>query len=126
MSGGLRRAEGGARFRLDRGAQVNHFSYFHNPDSVGWLLAGLTRRDGDAGGFLPIAAAPHTPPRWREAVARSQQQAGPRPLAVVLPGTMGSSLSAGGRPVWLHYLALLRGGLGDIAIDRPEISAPTT
>jgi hypothetical protein len=98
MSGGLRRAKDGARFRLDRGAQVNHFSYFHNPDSVGWLLAGLTRRDDDAGGFLPIAEAPHTPPRWREAVARSQQQAGPRPLAVVLPGTMGSSLSAGGRP----------------------------
>jgi hypothetical protein len=123
MSGGLRRAGGGARFRLDRGAQVNHFSYFHNPDSVGWLLAGLTRRDDDAGGFLPIADAPHTPPRWREAVARSQQGAGPRPLAVVLPGTMGSGLSAGGRPVWLDYRALLRGGLGDIAIDRPEISA---
>lgn len=123
MSGGLRRAEGGARFRLDRGAQVNHFSYFHNADSVGWLLAGLTRRDDDAAGFLPIAEAPHTPPRWREAVARSKHEAGPRPLAVVLPGTMGSGLSAGGRPVWLDYRALLRGGLGDIAIDRPEISA---
>ena len=123
MSGGLRRPEGGARFRLDRGAQVNHFSYFHNPDSVRWLLAGLTRRDDDAAGFLPIAAAPHTPPRWREAVARSQQQAGPRPLAVVLPGTMGSGLSAGGRPIWLDYGALLRGGLGEIAIDRPDVAA---
>lgn len=123
MYGGLRRPEGGARFRLDRGAQVNHFSYFHNPDSVGWLLAGLTRRDEDAAGFLPIGAAPQTPPRWREALARSQHKAGPRPLAVVLPGTMGSSLSAGGRPVWLEYRALLRGALGEIAIDRPGISA---
>ena len=80
--------------------------------------------EDDAGGFLPIAAAPHTPPRWREAVARSQQQAGPRPLAVVLPGTMGSSLSAGGRPVWLHYLALLRGGL-TLAVSCAAVSART-
>ena len=68
MSGGLRRTEGGARFRLDRGAQVNHFSYFRNADSVGWLLAGLTRGDHEDGGFRPLAEAPQTPPRWREAV----------------------------------------------------------
>ena len=34
----------------------------------------------DAGGFLPIADAPHTPPRWREAGGRSQRGAGPGPL----------------------------------------------
>ena len=121
MSGGLRRNKDGARFRVDRGAQVNHFSYFHNPDSIGWLVAGLTRRDDDAGGFMPIAEAPHTPPRWRQAVERSRQATGPRPLAVVLPGTMGSSLSAAGQPVWLHYLTLLRGGLGKIAIGKADV-----
>jgi hypothetical protein len=84
MSGGLRRPEGGARFRLDRGARVNHFSYFPTRDSVRWLLAGLTRADGEDGGFLPLAEAPQTPPRWREAVRRSRGGA-PRPLAVCCP-----------------------------------------
>lgn len=123
MSGGLRRLPGRARFRLDRGAQVNHFSYFRNADSVGWLVAALTRGDSDNASFLPIAEAPQTPPRWRQAVERSHEKPGARPLAVVLPGTMGSTLSAAGRPVWLDYRALLRGALGELAIDRVDIVA---
>ncbi|MDX5409458.1 MAG: CHAT domain-containing protein [Thauera sp.] len=123
MSGGLRRLPGRARFRLDRGAQVNHFSYFRNADSVGWLVAALTRGDSDNASFLPIAEAPQTPPRWRQAVERSHEKPGARPLAVVLPGTMGSTLSAAGRPVWLDYRALLRGALGELAIDRGDIVA---
>ena len=122
MSGGLRRPDGGARFRLDRGARVDHFSYFRNADSVGWLLAGLTRGDHEDGGFRPLAEAPQTPPRWREAVRRARG-GGPRPLTVMLPGTMGSALSAGGRAVWLHYFTLLRGGLGKIELGAREVSA---
>ncbi|MCK6408669.1 MAG: CHAT domain-containing protein [Thauera sp.] len=122
MSGGLRRPAGGARYRLDRGARVDHFSYFRNADSVGWLLAGLTRADGEDGGFRPLAEAPQAPPRWREAV-RQARGGGPRPLAVMLPGTMGSALSADGQPVWLHYTTLLRGGLGRIALGATQVSA---
>lgn len=123
MSGGLRRLRGNARYLLDRGSRVDHFSYFRNSDSIGWVVAGLTRDDRDNAGFLPITEAPDTPPRWRSAVERSIRGGAPRPLAIVLPGTMGSSLLAGGRPVWLNYRALLRGRLGDIAIDRPGVTA---
>ena len=38
-----------------------------------------------------------------------------QPIVFVLPGIMGSHLNIGDREVWLHYLALLRGGLGDLA-----------
>ena len=38
-----------------------------------------------------------------------------QPIVFVLPGIMGSHLNIGDRAVWLRYLALLRGGLGDLA-----------
>jgi hypothetical protein len=111
MTGGLRRSGQGGRFRLDAGADVNHFRYFTNARSVRWLAAGLTRSAGDESGFLPIAAAPQDAPQRSRATARSQALAEPRPLALVLPGTMGSELSVGGAPVWLDYRALFKGGL---------------
>jgi hypothetical protein len=126
MSGGLRRPQQGARFRLDRGAEVSHFNYFDNDESLHWLRAGLTRNDGDSGGFEPIAAAPAEPPRWRSAMQRSRDAArnAPRPLAVLVPGTMGSSLSVGGRAVWLEFMRLALGGLADIGIEAGDV-APT-
>ena len=114
MSGGLRRPPGGARFLCDRGVNVSHFNYFANDKSVRWLLAGLTRPDEGDGGFQPIAEAPKEEPRWREAVRRSRAAAEPRPLAVVLPGTMGSALDVQGKGVWLNYWTLMWGGLGKI------------
>lgn len=125
MSGGLRRADKGARFREDKGGEVNHFAYFRNARSVQWLLAGLTRGDEEDGGFLPIESAQHTPPRWREAVARSLGGGTARPLAVVVPGTLGSHLRSGGKHVWLNYWALLRGGLGDIAMGEADVVPDT-
>jgi tetratricopeptide (TPR) repeat protein len=121
MSGGLRRPEKGARFRKDQGPDVNHFSYFANARSVRWLVAGLGRADGDEAGFLPIAAAQKEEPRWRDAIARSRAATAPRPLAVVLPGTMGSHLAAGGEQVWLNYWSLLRGGLKKLRMGQPAI-----
>lgn len=111
MYGGLRRPEKGARFQRDKGEQVCHFNYFANDKSVRWLVAGLTRAEGADGGFLPIQEAKHEPPKWREAVRRSRAATTPRPLAVVLPGTMGSVLDVEGKEVWINYWRLLRGGL---------------
>ncbi|MGA1869453.1 MAG: CHAT domain-containing protein [bacterium] len=111
MYGGLRRPEKGARFLLDKGAEVNHFSYFDNAKSVRWLVNGLTRREGADGGFQPLQEAKHEVPKWREAVRRSRAKTAPQPLAVVLPGTMGSELNAKGEEIWVNYWRLLRGGL---------------
>jgi CHAT domain-containing protein len=127
MYGGLRRTPTGARYRRNAGADVNHFSYFAQTASIRWLVSGLTRADGDDAGFLPLETAQQEPPRWRGAVARSRAAGGtPRPVALVLPGTMGTHLRVGERQVWLRYLSLLRGGLKhlrhesrDVAVDGP-------
>lgn len=121
MLGGVARAGGAARFRRDEGEQVNHFRYFSNRKSIDWLADALSREDGSDAGFASLAEAPHEEPKWRSAVRASRAGSTPRPIAVVVPGTMGSALSARDRAVWLAYFALLKGGLGDIAIDQPDV-----
>jgi tetratricopeptide (TPR) repeat protein len=121
MMGGLRRTEGQARFLRDAGSQVNHFRYFTNDKSVRWLTNGLLRSDDADGGFQPIALAPHEAPRWREALRRSRAATTPRPLAVVLPGTMGSVLQQEGETVWINYWRLLRGQLSRLRMGQPGI-----
>ena len=125
MFGGIRRPERGARFKRDQGPDVNHFNYFKNDRSVRWLLQGLERVDGSDAGFLPLAEAPQEAPRWREAVRRSRGTGRPKPLAVILPGTMGSSLRVDGREVWLNYWQLLRGGLDRVRLGRPAEIEPS-
>ena len=65
--------------------------------------------------------ARHEEPRWRAAVKQSRAATAPRPVAVVIPGTMGSALAVRGRPVWLAYWTLLRGGLADIGWGVPDV-----
>ncbi len=55
-------------------------------------------------------------------MARSRESAKPRPIVVLLPGTMGSQLRADEDTVWLDYWALLKGGLKRLAMDRPGIT----
>ena len=123
MVGGLRRPPGGARFLRDQGPGVNHVSYFKNERSLRWLTAGLTRLDGTDGGFQPLPVAPADPIRWRGAVQRSRAAAQPQPLAVVVPGMMGSALTVDGREVWLRYWTLVRGGLTRLRLGAGEMGS---
>ncbi|MBS1161841.1 MAG: hypothetical protein H6R15_4260 [Proteobacteria bacterium] len=121
MSGGLPRL-GGARYRQDQGSKVNHFRYFSNELSVRWLRAGLSRDEGDDGGFLPVAAPPPTA-RLARAISRSREGNKPRPIVVIVPGSMGSTLQVGNDIVWLDYCALLKGGLKHLAMGGDGIVA---
>jgi len=121
MSGGLPRLAGRARFRRDAGPKVNHFRYFSNEQTVRWIKAGLTRAKAESGGFLPLPAVAEAGQRCQEAVARSRSAGKPRPIAVVLPGTMGSQLRVDEDTVWLNYWALLKGGLKRLGMGREGI-----
>ncbi|MDH5338940.1 MAG: hypothetical protein OEW22_04130, partial [Rubrivivax sp.] len=123
MVGGIARPAGGARFRRDEGESVTHFNYFKNKRSTDWLADALAREDGSDAGFLPIEQARQEEPRWRSAVRASRSVSTPRPIAVVIPGTMGSALDVKGSRVWLAYWALMKGGLGDIGIDAADVRA---
>lgn len=124
MYGGIKRSKGGARFLMDRGAEVTHFEYFVNARSIGWLIDGLARKEGQQGGFEPIEKAAAEPVA-REAMARSQAKEGPRPFAIILPGVMGSALKVGGANVWLDYLTIATGGLDRLRMESEGVASST-
>ena len=122
MLGGLPRTANGARFRKDQGSKVNHFRYFTNSQSIVWLRAALTRGDQESGGFQPIASRPAGESVISRTFRRKRSDGVPQPIAVVLPGTMGSELKAGDGQVWLNYASLLAGGLGKLRMGKPDVS----
>lgn len=122
MIGGARRAAGGARFERDQGPAVTHFNYFQNERTVRLLVSGLTRADDSLGGFRPIETAAEVIEDAFKPIARGGAKApapsGPRPVVVVLPGTMGSALRIRDDEIWLSFPRLLFGALGRIAYGR--------
>jgi pimeloyl-ACP methyl ester carboxylesterase len=98
-------------YLFDRGSAVNHFSYFINQSTAPKVLEALVGAQ-PAAGFAPITAELVSEPA-RGARAGDQ----PRPLLVVLPGIMGSTLAVNGRPVWLDLAAIAAGGIAGLAID---------
>jgi CHAT domain-containing protein len=123
MSGGLARADGRARAIEDRGPEVTHGRYFANADSLGWLRQGLLCADGEPGDFKDINAARHAEPLARTALALRVRDAGARPIVVLLPDAMGSSLQADGDTVWLNPHRLKRAGLSRLRLKAGPVHA---
>ena len=115
MYGGAKR-KAGARFAFDQGPDVNHFHYFAKSSRmIAPFVTGLIREDGMPAGFRPLEEARHEEPAWRAALARAPQ--GPRPVAFVLPGIMGSHLLVNRDRVWLDYADLAAGNLELLGIN---------
>ena len=120
MYGGLPRPEGAARFFFAHGKAVNHFNYFKNPDTVEKLYAGLLRTEADSAGFRDISAAKPLEPARGMLIKRDVANK-PGPLAIVLPGTMGSHLTQDREHIWLNYHALSRGRIAELGITAPNL-----
>jgi pimeloyl-ACP methyl ester carboxylesterase len=121
MDGGLKRQQPAWQF-FDQGTDVNHFSYFFNPDTRRRLAGRLSLKasaNEQTKGFGPIA-------RGAVEVLDGQAARGgaalgeERGTVFVLPGVMGSQLQVQGQDVWLHYAALLRGGMAQLAVAQAE------
>ncbi len=123
MYGGIKRLPGAARFAFDQGAAVNHFNYFTHKTTVAWLVAGLTRLDGTMAGFKPVAAAKQEAPARAAIRRRGDQNIKPRPVAFVLPGTMGSHLHLAGQRIWLDYDDLALGRLAELGISMANVAS---
>lgn len=129
MYGGLRRSQGWYCF--DQGTEVNHFNYFgiagasgrdpgRQPVTVDALLLGLR---GTLPGRLyrPIVEAPVV------ALARGVRDlSGRRPVVIVLPGIMGSSLAVqdASQEVWMSVHRLALGQIERLRMDQPLAVQP--
>ena len=117
----------GASYLYDQDASVTHFRYFRNPPSRdalrGWLVDEDVKRLTQ---FQPLTSAAKIP--WRDRDARWAQRgaaaAGPRPVAILIPGIMGSHIeinrrkadkAGSGDRIWFDVLSLGVGKLDRIA-----------
>jgi hypothetical protein len=115
-----------ARVLFDRGAHVSHFRYFSNVETRSavrdWLVA-------DEPATLASFIALPAPQDYAAALDKATRgadgaPASNRPVVVILPGVMGSSLVVGGADtVWFDAPDLLLGGLSKIAWDAREVDA---
>ncbi|HBP90510.1 MAG TPA: CHAT domain-containing protein [Nitrospirales bacterium] len=106
MFGGTERT-GDIQYWIDTGKDVNHFSYFRNPDTANRLMQALTK-DGPHSLFHRLE---HEPSEVTEDDYRKRAVGSPQPFVYVLPGTMGSQLKVGNDRVWLDKLDLAFGGM---------------
>lgn len=115
----------GARYLYDQDSTVTHFRYFRNPVTRDALRAWLTADEvATAGQFLPLTGAGKV--SWRDREARQVGRgvpAGPRPVAIVIPGIMGSHIEVdrkrsnepgSGNRIWFDPASLAFGKLDSI------------
>jgi CHAT domain-containing protein len=115
------------QYFFDQGANVNHFHYFMNESTQQMIQQALEYAgDGLVPGFQYMSAA--------EAAASRGLEGGPlfmdtvtgkRPIAVILPGIMGSNLSIDNDVNWINYLRFIKGKLTQLRMDTPDVTAPS-
>ncbi|MEO5649206.1 MAG: CHAT domain-containing protein, partial [Ginsengibacter sp.] len=114
---------------FNEAADTDHFHYFKNKDTQAAILSALKIPEFTLipdFQILQRGAAGLD----RNAILNldggqvfSNTVTGTRPIAVVLPGIMGSNLSVADKLVWINYLRFLSGGLKKIDIKSDEVEA---
>ena len=108
---------GDIQYFFDEGNDVNHVKYFENNQTVKAInLAVITEEGKSIPGFnsikqLEVPASDRALLEHGELYPPNQPPSGNRPIAVILPGIMGSNLEKSDKELWLHYGQILSGGL---------------
>jgi hypothetical protein len=131
MYRGATREAGQVQYFFSEGSDVDHLHYFKNAVTQMALLNALKAPDKT---LIPdfILLQKGAAGLDRNAVLKldggqvfSNTVTGNRPIVVLLPGIMGSNLTASDKVVWINYLRFLSGELTKIEIKSPGISAPS-
>ena len=114
MSGGAVR-EQSIWLKSVAGPAVHHLSYFKRAESAAALWSAL---GGSNNGFEKLSG-PSTAFIGRGGVHTKPLQDGP--IALMLPGIMGSHLALG-RRIWMHPLNLISGGMAELAFSATGVA----
>ncbi|RYY51138.1 MAG: CHAT domain-containing protein [Chitinophagaceae bacterium] len=119
------------QYFLDADTNVDHFHYFKNQDTQTAMLNAL-KAAGDTAipGFQVLMKGDASLDRNALLKLDGGQVfpvsvSGTRPIVLLLPGIMGSNLTADDKLVWINYLRFLGGELKKIDIKSNEIEAPS-
>jgi len=119
MYNGAKRAPGRVQFFFDESGEVSHFNYFRNDTTRNALFRALsTPGDTLIPSFTKLESRDFTKEEVRNIdlglpggrVFRNQVS-GKKPIVVLLPGIMGSTLTVSDNLVWINFLSFITGGL---------------
>ncbi len=117
------------QYYFDASPEIDHFHYFVNPRTVKSLLQVLQAADdallpgfATIDPFEGILSERNAVLGLEGGVLRLDQVSGTKPIVVLLPGIMGSTLATGKHPLWINYPRFLVGDLADLAIDNSGIT----
>ena len=119
-----------AQFYFDSSTEIDHFHYFKNPRTVSSLALALQATD-DAllPGFQTVPRAGGLPADRNAALGLEGGKlfldtvTGTKPIVLLLPGIMGSTLDTDKTPLWINYWRFVKGDLVDLAVDKQGVSA---
>ncbi len=117
------------QYFFDEGAEVDHVHYFKNKKTRDALLFALKATTVSIPNFVSYQQS------LQEALERNallgldgggvyaDKVSGNKPIAIVLPGIMGSNLEQGNKKIWINYIRFLSGELTRLDIAKKDITA---
>ncbi|HVG40756.1 MAG TPA: CHAT domain-containing protein, partial [Chitinophagaceae bacterium] len=121
----------GALFFMDDDQGVDHIRYFSNKGSQDAILRALSATNGNIVGFKPLQEADIIDANRNAALPfvvsevrfNKADISGNKPIAVILPGIMGSNLYLDDDRVWVDFWRFVKGDLVKLNINAPNVSA---
>lgn len=122
MYNGARRMDDRLQYFLDEGSDVSHFNYFVNSKTQNAVLLALQAKDDKlVPGFSLLPNRWYTEDEVRNAALGldggqvfKDTVTGKKPIALLLPGIMGSNLSVKEDVVWMNYFRFIAGALENL------------
>ncbi len=117
------------QYFFDEGAEVDHVHYFKNKKTQDALLLAVKATTASIPNFtifdqsVQVALDRNAILGLDGGGVFTDKVTGKKPIAIVLPGIMGSNLDQGSKKVWINYMRFLVGDLSKLDISRKDILA---
>ena len=114
MSGGAARIQG-IRQKSLAGPKVHHLSYFRRDESVQPIIHCLNGNDRD----FALLEGPSQVAISRG--GRKIKRKADAPIAIILPGIMGSHIQLGTNRIWFEPFSMCSGDMRKLKVDEPDV-----
>lgn len=120
-------------FFLDDAKGTDHIHYFSSKDSQDAMIRALSATSDVIAGFKTLQEADISDASRNAALPFISAEvkmdltkiSGNKPIAVILPGIMGSNLYKDEDKIWVDFWSFVRGQLVKLDINAPNITAPS-
>lgn len=119
MYNGAKRSANKVQYFFDQGVSVSHFNYFQNEKTQNAILLALKSPDNKLiSGFSKLEVRTFTEAQIRNVnlslpggTVFHDLVSGKKPIVILLPGIMGSTLSVNNKLIWINFLGFIGGSL---------------